>query len=115
MLTMLKIQLIKLSDEIVALRSTMMELKDEINKLRKKCEDMDEHTRRCNVWILGVPETSESSCTTAVTKPLTEVLQLDTVREEVRRQAPSYCSQATNIKKYFENVLRFARSRVPLQ
>lgn len=65
------------SNKVVALRSTVMELKDEVHQLRRKCEDMEGHMRRCNVRIIGVPEAPESSSATAVANLLTEVLQLD--------------------------------------
>lgn len=65
------------SDEVVALQSTVGELKSELKELKVKCEDMEGRMRRCNVRILGVPETPDSSSSIAVTKMLTEVLQLD--------------------------------------
>lgn len=43
-------------DEVAALCSTVMELKYEINHLKKKCEDLEGWMRRCNVRILGIPE-----------------------------------------------------------
>ncbi|MEQ2303769.1 hypothetical protein AMECASPLE_020260 [Ameca splendens] len=49
------------SDEVVALRNTVLELKDKVNGLRKKCEDTEGRMRRCNVRIIGVPETPEST------------------------------------------------------
>lgn len=64
------------SDEVVILRDTVAELKGEIKGLKEKCEDMEGRMRRCNVRIIGVPET-ESSSTVAVAKMLQETLQLE--------------------------------------
>lgn len=64
------------SDEVVALRDTVAELKTEVKALKEKNEDMEGRMRRCNVRILGVPET-ESSSTLAVANMLKDVLQLD--------------------------------------
>ncbi|KAK2829723.1 hypothetical protein Q7C36_017713 [Tachysurus vachellii] len=75
------------SDEVVALQSTVSELKSELTfmlrttqglkELKVKCEDLEGQMRRCNVRILGVPETPDSSSCIAVAKMLTEVLQLE--------------------------------------
>ncbi|GAA6107512.1 uncharacterized protein LOC124626348 [Tachysurus ichikawai] len=45
------------SNEVVALQSTVGELKSELKELKVKCEDLKGRMRRCNVRILGVPET----------------------------------------------------------
>lgn len=65
------------SDEVVNLQETVNEMKTEIAGLKAKCEDMEGRSRRCNIRIIGVPETPDSSSTTSVSKLLTEVLQLD--------------------------------------
>ncbi|KAL0185492.1 hypothetical protein M9458_021189 [Cirrhinus mrigala] len=65
------------SDEVVTLRNTVNSLKTEVAELRDKCEDMEGRARRCNIRILGVPETPGSNSTTSVSKLLREALQLD--------------------------------------
>lgn len=66
------------SDEVVVLRDTVATLENEVKALKGKCEDLEGRSRRCNVRILGVPE-SEPSTTTAVANLLKEVLQLGKV------------------------------------
>lgn len=65
------------SDEVATLQNTVSEMKAEMTKLQEKCEDMEGRMRRCNIRIIGIPETPNSSTTTSVSKLLTEVLQLD--------------------------------------
>lgn len=49
----------------------------EMAELRDKYEDLEGRARRCNIRILGVPETPGSSSTTSVSKLLRDMLQLD--------------------------------------
>lgn len=65
------------SDEVAALQNSVSEMKAEMAELKSKCEDMEGRMRRCNIRIIGVPETPDSSTTTSVSKLLSEVLQLD--------------------------------------
>ena len=65
------------SDEVVTLQTTVNTLKTEVAELRDKCEDMEGRAWRCNIRILGVPETPGSSSTTSFSKLLREALQLD--------------------------------------
>ena len=65
------------SDEVSTLQTTVADLKAEVAELREKCSDMEGRMRRNNIRILGVPETSGSCSTSAVSKLLSEVLQLD--------------------------------------
>uniref|UniRef100_A0A8C5GW44 Uncharacterized protein n=1 Tax=Gouania willdenowi TaxID=441366 RepID=A0A8C5GW44_GOUWI len=64
------------SDEVVALRDTVAELKTEVKGLKRKCDEMEGRMRRGNVCILGIPE-SELSSPVVVAKMLKEVLQLE--------------------------------------
>lgn len=70
-----------LAEDFDFLRSELKVVKTEIinntaAKVRDKCDDMEGRMRRCNIRILGVPETPNSS-TTTVSKLLTKVLQLE--------------------------------------
>ena len=65
------------SDEVATLQNSVSEMKAEMAELKTKCEDMEGRMRRCNIRIIGVPETPDSSTTTSVSKLLSEVLQLD--------------------------------------
>lgn len=65
------------SDEMTTLQTTMTDLKTEVMGLREKCEDMEGRMRRCNVRIIGVPETDGWSSTTSVSKLLKEALNMD--------------------------------------
>jgi len=65
------------SDEVVTLQNTVSDLKAELKVVEEQCENMEGRMRRCNVRILGVPETPDSSSTASVAKLLTEVLQLE--------------------------------------
>ncbi|KAI3370726.1 hypothetical protein L3Q82_007105 [Scortum barcoo] len=65
------------SDEVISLQSTVTDLKKELVELREKSEDMEGRMRRCNIRILGVPETPGSSSPVAVAKLLAQVLQLE--------------------------------------
>lgn len=64
------------SDEVATLQKTVSEMKAEMAELKTKCEDMEGGMTRCNIRIIGVPKTPDSSTTTSVSKLLTEVLQL---------------------------------------
>lgn len=74
------------SDEVAALQNTVSEMMAEMAELKTKHEDMERRMRGCNKRIIGVPETPDSSATTAVSKLLTEVLQLD--KEPMITQEP---------------------------
>lgn len=65
------------SDEVVALQSAVRDMTAELTGLKEHCENMEGRMRRCNVRILGVPETPDSSSTASVAKLLMEVLQLE--------------------------------------
>lgn len=65
------------SDKVVTLQTTVNTPKTEVAELRDNDEDMEGRARRCNIRILGVPQTTGSSSTTSVSKLLREVLQLD--------------------------------------
>lgn len=113
------------SDEVVTLQSTVNNLKMEVAELRDKCEDMEGRARRCNIRILGVPETAGSSSTTSVSKLLREVLQLDKdvlVDRSHRSLAPRKPGEKPRVivakLHYFQDcveVLSRARTRAPLR
>lgn len=65
------------SDEVVNLQKTVSDLKTEMAVMKERCEDMEGRMRRCNIRIIGVPESPGSCSTTTVSKMLTEVLKLD--------------------------------------
>ena len=65
------------SEEVVTLQKTVSGMKTEIAELKAKCEDLEGRSRRCNIRIISVPETPDSSTAASVSKLLTEVLQLD--------------------------------------
>lgn len=65
------------SNEVATLKNTVKELKAEMVGLKEKCEDMEGRMRRCNIRIIGVPETPDSCSTTSVAKLLAEVLRMD--------------------------------------
>lgn len=113
------------SDEVASLQNTVSELKAEMAKLKEKCEDMEGRMRRCNIRIIGVPETPDSGTTTSVSKLLTEVLQLDK-EPLVDRSNRSLGLKKPNGKPctivaklhYYQDcveVLRQARTRGPLR
>lgn len=113
------------SDEVVTLRETVSEMKTEIAELKAKCEDMEGRSRRCNIRIIGVPETPDSSSTTSVSKLLTEVLQLekepliDRSHRSLGPKKPGGKPRAIVAKlHYYQDVvqiLRRARTRGPLR
>lgn len=65
------------SDEVVTMQTTITSLQAELSDLRARYDDMEGNMRRCNIWILGVPEEPGSCSTMSVSKLLTEVLQMD--------------------------------------
>lgn len=113
------------SDEVVTLRTTVLELKEEVDGLKKKCDDMEGRMRRCNLRIIGVPETPESSSTEAVAKLLAAVLQMDKAPliDRVHRTGGGSKSGdkpriiVAKLHYYQEcvEILRRARSRGPLR
>lgn len=113
------------SDEVVTLRTTVLELKEEVDGLKKKCDDMEGRMRRCNLRIIGAPETPESSSTEAVAKLLAEVLQMDKAPliDRVHRTGSGSKSGdkprviVAKLHYYQEcvEILRRARSRGPLR
>ena len=113
------------SDEVVTLQTTVNTLKTEVAELRDKLEDMEGRARRCNIRILGVPETTGSSSTASVSKLLRQVLQLDKdvlVDRSHRSLAPRKPGGRPRVivakLHYFQDcveVLNRARSRAPLR
>lgn len=113
------------SDEVVALWTTVKALQTDVEELRDKCDDMEGRARRCNIRILGVPETAGSSSTTSVSKLLREALQLekdvliDRSHRSLGPSLPNGKSRAIVAKlHYFQDcveVLRLARTRAPLK
>lgn len=65
------------SNEVTTLKNTVKELRAEMAGLKEKCEDMEGRMRRCNIRIIGVPETPDSCSTASVAKLLAEVLRMD--------------------------------------
>lgn len=65
------------SDEVVTLQTMVNTLKTEVAELQDKVKDIEGRARRCNIRILGVPETTGSSSMMSVSKLLWEVLQMD--------------------------------------
>lgn len=113
------------SDEVVSLQSTVNALKTEVAELRDKCEDLEGRARRCNIRILGVPETPGSSSTTTVSKMLRDMLQLDKdvlidrSHRSLAPRRPGGKPRAIVAKlHYFQDcveVLKRARTCVPLR
>lgn len=112
------------SDEVTTLQTTVTALKKEMTDLKSKCDDMEGRMRRCNIRILGVPESPDSSTTTAVTRLLREILKMDknvlidrSHRSPVPRR-PGGKPRAIIAKlHYYQDcmeVLRRARSQAPL-
>lgn len=65
------------SDEVTSLQTTVTSLKKDVTDLKSKCDELEGRMRRCNIRILGIPETPDSSTPTAVTKMLREILHMD--------------------------------------
>lgn len=65
------------SDEMVATQNTVTSLKKQVENLKEKCDDLEGRMRRGDIRIAGVAETTGSSSTTAVSKLLKEVQQMD--------------------------------------
>ncbi len=113
------------SDEVATLQRSMSDMKAEIAVLKTKCEDMEGRMRRCNIRIIGVPETPDSSTTTSVSKLLTEVLQLDKEplidrsHRSLGPKKPGGKPRAIVAKlHYYQDcvqILRLARTRGPLR
>ncbi|CAM4672337.1 unnamed protein product [Leuciscus chuanchicus] len=113
------------SDEVVTLQTTVNTLKTEVAELRDKCEDLEGRARRCNIRILGVPETPGSNSTTSVSKLLREALQLDKdvlidrSHRSLAPRKPGGKPRAIVAKlHYFQDcveVLNRARTRAPLR
>lgn len=113
------------SDEVVNLQTTVNTLRTEVAELRDKCDDLEGRARRCNIRILGVPETTGSSSTTSVSKLLRDVLQLDKdvlIDRSHRNMAPRKPGgkpRAIVAKlHYYQDcveVLNRARTRAPLK
>lgn len=112
------------SDEVTTLQTTVTALKKEMTDLKNKCDDLEGRMRRCNIRILGVPETPDSSTTTAVTRLLREVLHMDknvlidrSHRSLVPRR-PGGKPRAIIAKLHYYqdcvDVLRLARTQAPL-
>lgn len=113
------------SDEVAALQNSVSEMKAEMAELKSKCEDMEGRMRRCNIRIIGVPETPDSSTTTSVSKLLSEVLQLDKEplidrsHRSLGPKKPGGKPRAIVAKlHYYQDcvqILRCARTRGPLR
>lgn len=65
------------SDEVVALQSTVEEIKREMKSLKEKSEEMEGRMRRGNIRIEGIEEQPNSSNPTEVSKVLQQALKLD--------------------------------------
>lgn len=104
---------------------TVSEMKAEMTKLQEKCEDMKGRMKRCNIRIIGIPETPDSSTTASVSKLITEVLQLDKeplVDLSHRTLGPKRPGGKPHVivakLHYYQDcveVLRHARTRGPLR
>ncbi|CAM4672382.1 unnamed protein product [Leuciscus chuanchicus] len=113
------------SDEVVTLQTTVNTLKTEVAELRDKYEDLEGRARRCNIRILGVPETPGSNSTTSVSKLLREALQsdkdvlIDRSHRSLAPRKPGGKPRAIVAKlHYFQDcveVLNRARTRAPLR
>lgn len=113
------------SDEVATLQNTVSVMKAEMAEMKTKCEDMEGRMRRCNIRIIGVPETPDSSTTTSVSKLLTEVLQLekepliDRSHRSLGPKKPDGKPPAIVAKLHYYQecvgVLRRARTRGPLR
>lgn len=113
------------ADEVVSLQATVNTLKTEVGQLRDKCEDLEGRARRCNIRIVGVPETNGSTSTTSVSKLLREVLQLDKdvlidrSHRSLAPRRPDGKPRAIVAKLHYDQdcveVLSRARSRAPLR
>ncbi len=62
---------------MVDLKQTVAEFKNQMEDLKEKCKDLEGQMRRGNIRITGVDEKPGSSSTTAVSKLLKEILQMD--------------------------------------
>lgn len=112
------------SDEVTSLQSTVTNLQKELVELKEKCEDMEGRMRRCNIRIVGVPETPGSSSPAAVAKLLAQVLQLEkepiidrSHRGFVKRNTGDRSRVIIAALHYHQEcaeILRRARSRAPL-
>lgn len=65
------------SDDIVTLQREVKRLSELTDELQKKCEDLEGRSRRNNVRIVGIPESTGSSSTSAVSALLKEAFKLD--------------------------------------
>lgn len=109
---------------MTTLQTTVTVLKKEMTYLKNKCDDLAGRMRRCNIRILGVPETPDSSTTTAVPRLLREVLHMDKnvlIDRAHRSLVPQHCGgkpRAIIAKLHYyqdcEEVLRRARSQALL-
>lgn len=61
------------SDEVITLQSTVSVLKTDVMELKDNCDNMEGRMRRCNLRMLGVPETPRSASVASVAKLLAEV------------------------------------------
>lgn len=114
------------SDDITSLQSTVRVLKDEVNSLKVKCEDLEGRSRRNNIRLIGVPEGFEMPHPReSVSQLLKDILKLDeaplldrahrTLREKPKTGAPP---RPLIIRVHYfhvkEQILRRAGAAAPL-